>query len=194
MAWPTQRQRKRHLEHSIKEQSQTLMAIETLITFLTIDNNNHNIHCNPRMKIDWGQNSQLLQCLIHTAYILLPLIHIGLISNKHCHKDLIQIHCIYNLQWTWCCVAKEKGRVCGLGWVGVGGTLADCTDCTIPLTRGPLPACLQTFDPFSFQSTTKEILKRRKSLQCIGQLVLRKFKWYPLGSTTAPPSGRCSLV
>ena len=53
MTWPTkwqiQRQwhwqRQRYFENSLKEQSWKLVTIKTLITFLTIENNNLNILC-----------------------------------------------------------------------------------------------------------------------------------------------------
>ena len=44
------------------EQSQRLETIETLLTFLTIENNNLNIHSEPSIKSDRGQHWQFLRC------------------------------------------------------------------------------------------------------------------------------------
>ena len=51
-----QRQWQRHFENSPKEQSKRLVNIETLITFLTLENNNINILYHPSIKSDMGQN------------------------------------------------------------------------------------------------------------------------------------------
>ena len=45
-----------------KEQSSRLETIETLLTFLAIENNNLNIHSQPSIKSDRGQHSQFLRC------------------------------------------------------------------------------------------------------------------------------------
>ena len=39
-------------KNTLKEQSQRLVTFETLVTFLTIENNNLNIHSDPRIKSD----------------------------------------------------------------------------------------------------------------------------------------------
>ena len=72
-----QRQWKRHLENTLKELPQTLdqrrkwqwqwqIHLERriyMITFLTNENNNHNIHNDPSIKRDRGQHLQFLRCL-----------------------------------------------------------------------------------------------------------------------------------
>jgi len=46
------RQRQWQLKSTLKEQSLKLVTFDTLITFLTIENNNLNIHSNPWIKSD----------------------------------------------------------------------------------------------------------------------------------------------
>ena len=46
-----------HREHPV-----ILLTFETLITFLTIENNNPKIHIDPSIKSDIGQHSQFLRC------------------------------------------------------------------------------------------------------------------------------------
>ena len=50
--WQWQWQWQWHLENTLKDQSSRLVTFETLITFMTIENNNLNIHSVPWIKSD----------------------------------------------------------------------------------------------------------------------------------------------
>ena len=50
------------LENTVKEQSWRLVTFETLITSLTIENNNLNIHSDSSIKSNMGKHSQFLRC------------------------------------------------------------------------------------------------------------------------------------
>ena len=62
-----QRQWQRHFENSPKEQSKRLVNIETLITFLTLENNNINILYHPPIKSDMGQNRNFCNVLRYSS-------------------------------------------------------------------------------------------------------------------------------
>ena len=78
-----------HLENTIKEPSWRLvtwdLTIETLITFLTIENKNLNIHSDSSIMSDMGQHSQIANriCILEMfswevgLRVRTPLLHIG---------------------------------------------------------------------------------------------------------------------